>query len=75
MDTSVVRQHLAALKKQGRSCKLIYTITNFQNPGPTLSLRRRQELVALAKEYETFILEDDAYGELRFHGKATAFAL
>lgn len=70
MDTSVVRQHLAALKRQGRSCKLIYAITNFQNPaGPTLSLRRRQELVALAEEYETFILEDDAYGELRFHGE------
>jgi 2-aminoadipate transaminase len=70
MNTDAVREHLARLKKQGRRCKLIYTITNFQNPaGPTLSRRRREELVALADEYETFILEDDAYGELRFHGE------
>src|SRR5262249_61192429 len=43
---------------------------NFQNPaGPTMSRRRREELVALAHEYDTLILEDDAYGELRFEGK------
>src|SRR5207245_103582 len=50
--------------------KLIYTIVNFQNPaGPSQSLRRRQELIALAHEYDTLILEDDAYGELRFEGE------
>src|SRR6059036_3621376 len=54
----------------GRRCKLIYTIVNFQNPaGPDLSLRRRQELVQLAEEHDTLILEDDAYGELRFEGE------
>ena len=31
-------------------------------------MRRRQELVELAHEFDTFILEDDAYGELRFEG-------
>ncbi len=70
MVTSVVREHLERLKKQGRRCKLIYTIVNFQNPaGPTLSLKRREELVALAHEYDTLILEDDAYGEIRFEGE------
>jgi 2-aminoadipate transaminase len=69
MDTVAVRERLETLRSQGRRCKLIYTIDNFQNPaGPTLSLRRRQELVALAAEYDTLILEDDAYGELRFEG-------
>jgi 2-aminoadipate transaminase len=68
--TAAVRERLQALRRQGRRCKLIYTIVNFQNPaGPSQSLRRRQELIELAHEYETLILEDDAYGELRFEGE------
>ena len=71
MDTAVARQQLETLKREGKRCKLIYTIVNFQNPaGPTMSRRRREELIALAHEYDTLILEDDAYGELRFEGKA-----
>jgi 2-aminoadipate transaminase len=70
MVTDVAREHLEKLRRAGRRCKLIYTIVNFQNPaGPTLSLRRRHELIALAQEYDTLILEDDAYGELRFEGE------
>jgi 2-aminoadipate transaminase len=70
MVTAVAREHLEQLRRAGRRCKLIYTIVNFQNPaGPTLSLRRRHELLALAEEYDTLILEDDAYGELRFEGE------
>jgi 2-aminoadipate transaminase len=69
--TSAVRSRLEALGREGKPCKLIYTIVNFQNPaGPTQSLRRRRELVALAHEFDTLILEDDAYGELRFDGEA-----
>jgi 2-aminoadipate transaminase len=71
MITAVAREHLQALRREGRRCKLIYTIDNFQNPaGPTMSLRRRQELIELAQEFDTLILEDDAYGELRFEGEA-----
>jgi 2-aminoadipate transaminase len=71
MVTDAVREHLVRLRREGRPCKLIYTIVNFQNPaGPTLSLRRRHQLIELAHEYDTFILEDDAYGELRFEGEA-----
>src|SRR4051812_10671082 len=67
--TAAVRERLQSLRRQGRRCKLIYTIVNFQNPaGPSQSLRRRQELIALAHEFDTLILEDDAYGELRFEG-------
>jgi len=70
MLVDVAREQLAKLRRQGRRCKLIYTIVNFQNPsGPTLSLRRRRELIDLADEYDTLILEDDAYGELRFEGE------
>ena len=68
--TDAVRARLEGLRRQGRRCKLIYTIVNFQNPsGPSQSLRRRHELVALAHEYDTLIVEDDAYGELRFEGE------
>jgi DNA-binding transcriptional MocR family regulator len=68
--TGAVRERLQALRREGGRCKLIYTIVNFQNPaGPTQSLRRRQELIALAHEFDTLILEDDAYGELRFEGQ------
>jgi 2-aminoadipate transaminase len=68
--TDAVRQRLEALRRQGRRCKLVYTIVNFQNPaGPSQSLRRRRELIALAHEHDTLILEDDAYGELRFEGE------
>jgi 2-aminoadipate transaminase len=66
----VAREQLEKLRREGKPCKLIYTIVNFQNPaGPTMSRRRREELIALAHEYETVILEDDAYGELRFEGQ------
>src|SRR5207244_12545662 len=68
--TDAVRERLEGLRRQRRRCKLIYRIVNFQNPaGPSQSLRRRQALIALAHEYETLILEDDAYGELRFDGE------
>jgi DNA-binding transcriptional MocR family regulator len=68
--TSAVRERLMALRREGRPCKLIYTIVNFQNPsGPSQSLRRRHELIELAHEFDTLILEDDAYGELRFEGE------
>lgn len=76
--TGAVRERLEALRSQGRACKLIYTMTNFHNPaGPTMSLARRRELLAIAREFNVPILEDDAYGELRFAGEAlpSLFAL
>src|SRR5207244_7033020 len=68
--THAGRDRRDGLRRQGRRCNLIYPSVNFQNPaGPSQSLRRRQALIALAHEYETIILEDDAYGELRFEGE------
>lgn len=65
-----VREKLELLKAQNRRCKLIYTIPTFQNPaGSTATLERRKALLDLAREYETLILEDDAYGDLRFEGE------
>jgi 2-aminoadipate transaminase len=50
--------------------KFMYLIPNFQNPmGTTMSLDTRKKVLALAKQYEVLILEDDPYGELRFEGE------
>jgi 2-aminoadipate transaminase len=50
--------------------KLIYLVSNFQNPkGTSLSLPRRQQLAALADRYGVVILEDDPYGDLIFRGE------
>ncbi|RTE10233.1 PLP-dependent aminotransferase family protein [Paenibacillus whitsoniae] len=50
--------------------KFLYTMPTYHNPGGvTLSIPRRKQLVRLAREYNFFILEDDAYSELNFSGK------
>ncbi|MGD0174984.1 MAG: PLP-dependent aminotransferase family protein [Anaerolineales bacterium] len=50
--------------------KFMYVIPNFQNPGGvTLSLKRRDALIALSDQYGIPILEDDPYGQLRFEGE------
>jgi 2-aminoadipate transaminase len=60
---------LDRLRSEGRRPKFIYTIPNFQNPGGvTMSLPRRRRLVALARERELLVLEDNPYGLLRYEG-------
>ncbi len=50
--------------------KLVYSVPTFQNPsGVTMSLKRRQQLVALAQRYDLILVEDNPYGRLRFEGE------
>ena len=50
--------------------KFLYVLPNFQNPtGVTLSLARRLQLIALARQYGVPIIEDDPYGQLRYAGE------
>ena len=50
--------------------KLIYSVPNFQNPsGISYSKENREKLSELLKPYNTLVLEDDPYGELRFIGE------
>jgi len=50
--------------------KFIYTVSNFQNPtGICLSLARRKQLVEVARAYDTPIIDDDPYGDIRFSGE------
>jgi 2-aminoadipate transaminase len=71
MRTDELEHTLDRLEAAGRRPKFIYTIPNFQNPaGVTMSLPRRRALVALARERELLILEDNPYGLLRYEGEA-----
>jgi len=49
---------------------LMYVIADFQNPmGVTTSLEKRQRIVALAREYDFWIVEDAPYRRLRYWGE------
>jgi 2-aminoadipate transaminase len=57
-------------KNSGVRPKLAHIIPNFQNPaGYTLSLAKRHALLALAREHDFIVFEDDPYVELRFSGE------
>lgn len=65
MQVDLLAERLAA----GLKPKLVYVVPNFHNPsGATMSLARRQQLAALADQYELLIIEDDPYGAIRFEG-------
>ncbi|WP_010240747.1 aminotransferase-like domain-containing protein [Clostridium arbusti] len=50
--------------------KLFYTVPNFQNPsGITYSEENRKITANILKKYNTVVIEDDPYGELRFMGQ------
>ncbi|WP_379138223.1 PLP-dependent aminotransferase family protein [Paenibacillus sp. sgz500958] len=50
-----------------RPPKLIYTVPTFQNPsGVTMSIKRRQRLLDLARSYHCLIVEDDPFSDLYF---------
>jgi len=67
MCCDLLEGELQKLADQGKRAKFIYCIPTHQNPaGCTLQLDRREKLVELARKYNTFVLEDDAYGELWF---------
>jgi 2-aminoadipate transaminase len=60
---------LAALKAKGITPKFIYTIPTIQNPTASiLPLDRRKALIALAREYNVAIFEDECYADLLWQG-------
>jgi len=78
MLPSALESRLAELKAQGRICKFIYLVPDFQNPtGTTIPEERRIEILNIAKKYNTIILEDSPYRQVRFEGKTqrTFYAL
>jgi 2-aminoadipate transaminase len=62
---------LAGLLGGGVRPKLAHIIPNFQNPaGYTLSLAKREALLALAAQHDFLVFEDDPYVALRFSGES-----
>lgn len=58
---------LEALLEGGARPAFVYVIPEGHNPlGVSLSLERRLRLVELARRFEVLLLEDDAYGFLRY---------
>jgi 2-aminoadipate transaminase len=52
-----------------RQPKLLYTVTNFQNPsGVSYSDDNRREVAELMRSGSCLIIQDDPYGDLRFSG-------
>ena len=50
--------------------KFAYLVPNFQNPsGLTYTQERREAICRLFDKYDTVLVEDDPYGELRFKGE------
>ena len=69
LRTDDLERLLKSLAAQGKRPKFIYTIDYFQNPaGPCLSVERRRDLLRIAETYGTLVVEDEAYGDLRYDG-------
>jgi Transcriptional regulators containing a DNA-binding HTH domain and an aminotransferase domain (MocR family) and their eukaryotic orthologs len=65
MDTAVLAQIL-----RKRHPKLLYTVTNFQNPsGISYTNENRQAVARLLQNPSCLIIQDDPYGDLRFSGQ------
>lgn len=70
MKIDLLEEELENMRKIGKRPKFIYLVPTFHNPaGVTLSENRRKKLIDLSIEYETLLIEDDPYGELRFSGE------
>jgi 2-aminoadipate transaminase len=68
-DEGMMVEQFEELLLRGARPKFVYTVPNFGNPaGVTMSLERRERLVALCREASVPIVEDNPYGMLRFEG-------
>ena len=65
--------NIAALEealKTEKNISYIYLVPNFNNPtGITLPFEKRKAVYELACKYDTIIVEDDPYGDLRYTGE------
>lgn len=67
-DDGVDVAALSAATETDRA-KIFYAVPTFQNPsGATYSLEKRRAAAAALRPTDILFVEDDPYGELRFHG-------
>jgi len=70
MRIDSLKATLERLQNQGKTPKFIYVVPDFQNPsGVTMPKERRLQVLGLAKKYNTLVIEDTPYRELRFEGE------
>jgi 2-aminoadipate transaminase len=78
MRMDLLERELDKLRRSRLKPKFIYVVPDFQNPaGITMSEERRRKLIELARQYDTLIVEDSPYKELRYEGESvkSIFAL
>jgi len=69
-DDGAQVEALPAIAAEMGAPRAIYVIPTFHNPtGVTMSFERRRRLVELARDLGAMLIEDDAYGALRFSGE------
>jgi 2-aminoadipate transaminase len=71
IQTDVLEKKLSDLHTDGSGrTKLLYTIPNFHNPsGVTATESRRRKVLELCRRHNVWIMEDDAYGDMRLDGE------
>lgn len=70
VDKEGMRLDLLEEKIKAHQIKLVLVNPSFQNPtGTTMSLKRREALIALCRKYQLPIIEDDVFGELSYEKK------
>jgi 2-aminoadipate transaminase len=69
LDTDILEDTLRSNK-----VKFLYTVPNFQNPtGITYSKEKREKIAKIMSNYDTVLVEDDPYGDLRFDGEDLSY--
>src|SRR5262245_6646112 len=69
LDLDALEATLRRLRAAGTPPRFLYSIPTFNNPtGITMPVGRRRALLDLAVRYGVPVIEDDAYGDLRFAG-------
>ena len=70
IDLDALETTLRRLQAAGTPPRFLYSIPTFNNPtGVTLPVERRQALLEIAARHGLPIIEDDAYGDLRYEGE------
>lgn len=71
-DDGIIPEDLAEILSK-RKARFLYTIPNFQNPsGRTSPLKRRLQILNIARRYDIPIVEDDPYHYLSYDGEPPA---
>lgn len=69
-DVSGMEEAVEGFLAKGKKPKFFYVVPDFQNPsGITLSLKKRNALLALSKKFGVPVVEDSPYRELRYRGE------